>query len=235
MSSQGENMDHERIIEKVRKLLALSQSDNEHEAATAAAKAQELLAEYNLSLSDIPADDGRCMRATKSAARTRQRLEDWAYLLAGATSVAFDCRYVHFSSGKTVFIGVGADPEVCAWTYHYLYKTLLRMGSSYLRSSQCRRLRARHSKNAARASYLLGVVHFVSRRLKEQREHAPITEAALVPVKEDAIRAAMPSHQTKEYRPGAVRDGDVTNGLRDGRGISLSTPINSAGERQKIQ
>ena len=70
-------MDHERIIEKVRKLLALSQSDNEHEAAAAAAKAQALLSEYNLSMSDVPAEETCSMRATRVKARTRQRLEDW--------------------------------------------------------------------------------------------------------------------------------------------------------------
>jgi hypothetical protein len=37
-------MTRERIIERVRKLLALSSSSNEHEAALAAAHAQRLLA-----------------------------------------------------------------------------------------------------------------------------------------------------------------------------------------------
>lgn len=227
-------MDHERIIEKVRKLLALSQSDNEHEAAAAAAKAQALLSEYNLSMSDVPAEETCSMRVTKTKARTRQRLEDWAFDLAYHTAEAFDCRYLHYADGHTVFFGVGADPEVCAWTYHYLYKTLLRMGSSYLRSPQCRRLRASRSKNNARTSYLLGVVHVVAARLRQQRESSPITEAALVPVKEEAIRAAMPDFKAKTQTPRSIRDTDLANGMKDGRGISLSSPLNSAGQHQQI-
>ena len=42
------NEDNKVILEKVRKLLALATSSNEHEATVAAAKAQELLTKYNL-------------------------------------------------------------------------------------------------------------------------------------------------------------------------------------------
>ena len=43
----------DNIIAKIRKLLALAQSPNEHEAALAAAKAQALLTEYALTLDDV--------------------------------------------------------------------------------------------------------------------------------------------------------------------------------------
>jgi len=43
----------QKIIERIEKLLALSQSPNENEALAAAEKAQAMLAEYNLSMSDI--------------------------------------------------------------------------------------------------------------------------------------------------------------------------------------
>ncbi|MDP3427015.1 MAG: DUF2786 domain-containing protein, partial [Humidesulfovibrio sp.] len=148
-------MSHERILAKIRKLLSLSKSDNEHEAATAAAKAQELLSQYNLSMSDIPADDDGKIRAATAKARTRQRLEKWASALACRTAKAFDCAYFHHFEGSTCFVGVGADQEVCAWTYGYLYKTLLRMGSKYMLSPRFRRLRSSRSKALARESYLL--------------------------------------------------------------------------------
>lgn len=49
-------LDIARISEKIRRLLALSTSENPHEAALAAAKAQELLHRYNLEVSDIKAE-----------------------------------------------------------------------------------------------------------------------------------------------------------------------------------
>src|SRR5579884_2145941 len=45
----------ETIIEKIQKLLALSTSSNEHEAALALAKAQNMLLQYNLSLEEVSA------------------------------------------------------------------------------------------------------------------------------------------------------------------------------------
>ncbi|AMK09618.1 DUF2786 domain-containing protein [Pseudodesulfovibrio indicus] len=221
-------MDHSHIIKKIQKLLSLASSDNEHEAAAAAAKAQALLSEYNLAMSDIPEQETRETKAERAKARTRQRLEDWAFALANHTADAFDCRYFHSADGHTVFVGVGADQEVCAWTFHYLYRTLLRMGSTYLRE-QCRRLRSNRSRDAARISYLNGVVYTVSKRLQAQKKVTPVTESALVPVKESAIEAEMPDDlRHREPKKRKVRDRDLLNGLRDGRAVPLSKPLNAA-------
>ncbi len=46
----------QKVLDKVRKLLALAQSPNENEAAMAADKAQSLLAEYNLEMSEVRTD-----------------------------------------------------------------------------------------------------------------------------------------------------------------------------------
>lgn len=222
-------MNHDRIIAKIRKLLSLSKSDNEHEAATAAAKAQELLSQYNLSMSDIPADEDGKVRAGTAKARTRQRLEKWAVSLACRTAKAFDCAYFHHLEGNTCFVGVGADQEVCAWTYGYLYKTLLRMGSKHMLSPRCRRLRSSRSKRLARESYLLGVVLTVSDRLQAQRLRTPVTQTALVPVKEAAIQEAMPDGlRSRALNFKGTRDADLDAGMTDGLNIPLSSPLNGA-------
>lgn len=222
-------MGHERIIEKIRKLLSLSKSDNEHEAATAAAKAQELLSQYNLSMSDIPAGDNGRIHADTAKARTRQRLEKWAMSLAYHTAKAFDCAYYHSWEGNTCFVGVGADQEVCAWTFGYLYKTMLSMASRHMRSPQCRRLRSSRSKSLARESYLRGVVLTVSGRLMAQRTRTPVTQTDLVPVKMDAIEAAMPDDlrsSSLEFKK--ARDADLEAGMTDGLNVPLSSPLKGA-------
>lgn len=221
-------MNRAELIEKIRKLLNLASSDNEHEAALAATKAQELLSAYNLSMSDIPGEEASCTSAAREYARTRKRLEGWAFILATVTSEAFDCDYFHgLDQGRTAFVGVGADPAVCAWMYSYLYKTLLRLGASYLRT-ECRRLRSSKSKAAARESYLRGAVHTIGLRLRVQKKATPITDAALVPIKSEAIAAAMPDNLKK--RPinlKHLRDVDWSNGIADGRSVSLSAPLNA--------
>lgn len=47
----------ERIIDQIRKLQALSGSSNEHEAALAASKAEELLQKYRLTIADLAVND----------------------------------------------------------------------------------------------------------------------------------------------------------------------------------
>lgn len=227
-------MERTDIIKRIQKLLSLSASDNEHEAASAAAKAQALLSKHNLEMTDIPDMDSGAGKAEEAKSRTRKKLERWAFNLARVTADAFDCDYYHSYDGHTVFIGVGVDQEVCAWTYTYLYRTLLRMGSTYLRT-ECRRLRSNRSKKTARESYLRGVVHTIHQRLQEQKQQTPVTEFGLVAVKESAIADAMPNTvQTKRFKPEKPRDRDLYKGMRDGRSISLSTPLNAASKTPGI-
>ena len=42
-----------KVVEKIKKLLALSESSNEHEAKVSLLKAQELLAKHKLSLKEV--------------------------------------------------------------------------------------------------------------------------------------------------------------------------------------
>lgn len=46
-------MEREKVLDRIRKLLALATSPNEHEAAAAAAQAQQLLHRYALSMADV--------------------------------------------------------------------------------------------------------------------------------------------------------------------------------------
>ena len=108
----------QRAIEKIKKLLRLAQSRNEDEAASAAARVQELLSRYNLDESDysereVPKEAG------ESATPTVKKPATWVYTLASSVAGAFDCQYFHCSSGRIVFVGVDADHEVANFTFGY--------------------------------------------------------------------------------------------------------------------
>ena len=59
-----------QIIEKVRKLLALGSSDNEHEAALAVQRAGELLARYRLDFEALAEEDGLVHRTINTGQQT---------------------------------------------------------------------------------------------------------------------------------------------------------------------
>lgn len=228
-SSHGRNqVRHKEIIDKIRKLLRLSQSANVHEAAVAAAKAQELLAKYNLAQESASlADDAP--EARRIFKKTRIRLENWAYILARGSADAFDCKYYHKEeTGETVFVGVGVDPEICGWMYGYLYKALLRLASAHLRSPSCSRLSSNKSRKAARDSFLRGAVSMIIHRLTEQKHITPVTCDALVVSKAKAIEALLPEIVSTKMNLGKVREHDWYTGAYAAHAVPLSTPLKSA-------
>lgn len=76
-------MTHEEAIEKIRKVLTLTTSSNEHEAALAAERAQQLLTEYRLTVADIEnAEIGRTLMGRKGG---------WSDVLLMTVATACGC------------------------------------------------------------------------------------------------------------------------------------------------
>jgi hypothetical protein len=224
-------MEHKDIIDKIRKLLSLSRSSNVHEAAAATAKVMELLAKYNLKMESVTPEDNK-PSAVKVHRKTRQKLENWAFALADSVSSVFDCYYYHKSrTGETVFVGIGANPEVCGWMYGYLYRMLLRLASAYLRAD-CRHLRSNASKKTARNSFLMGAVNTIYSRLKRHKKETPVTSDALVPFSKDIIAAAMPEITSRPTPTGKIRMDSWGAGVTAGAAVSLYTPIKNAASQQ---
>lgn len=174
-----------KIVEKIRKLLRLAKSSNEHEAALAAAHAQRLLAENNLNEEDL-AERETPLEAEIAGTDTVKKPADWLFLLAASVAGAFDCGYFHSSRGKTFFIGVGVDHEVAAFTFGYLYRTINRLATQFMGKSRQRRLTLKGQRKARR-SFCLGATHVIRQKLSEQKSFTPITCTALVPIKKALV------------------------------------------------
>lgn len=215
---------NEKLLDKIRKLLRLAKSANEHEAALAAQRAQELLSKHNLSVHELGEDEVLHREAaTRAFAKTAQRLDVWAHLLARGSAAAFDCGYCHgTSSGRTTFVGVGPDPDVCAYTFAFLYREIQRLGLRYLSEPRNRRLRAPGRKKA-RLAWSMGAVHTVVARLAEQKQSSPITPGALVPLKERAIATELSAMGvvTRDAKPLNLAGDHYVNGRIDARAIAL--------------
>jgi len=219
------------IIEKVRKLLALAGSSNEHEAALAARHVQRLLAEHNLGMADIETsgDNGSAARVDLEAARI---LPKWVRHLSGAVADAFDCRALHDPNRRVlVFIGVGADAEVASYTFSYLERTVRKLCRGYLKSPELEDASARR-RELARNSYYLGAVSAIGRNLAEQKRQTPVTPNALVPVRDGLIRAAMQQFgpvRTVHGRRSYVDGGSYQQGHADGRMVGIRKGVSAAG------
>lgn len=184
------NDKREQTIEKIKKLLRLSKSNNEHEAALAAARAQELLSKYNLDEAEFVEQEIPKEAGMASVHNVVKKPASWVFLLASSVAGAFDCKYYHSSRGLVVFVGVDCDHEVASWTFAYLYRSINRLAAVFMGKSQQRRLTAK-GKKKVRLSYCLGCADVVKHKLRQQKEHTPITTTALVPVKDALIKARM--------------------------------------------
>lgn len=124
-----------KILDKVKKCLALSASSNEHEAAAALRQARKLMEANGLDTSDVMAAGAN---ESSSKSRVRECPSIWECLLAGKVAKGFGCELI-FSTGFAgkpgawSFIGVPPNEEIAA----YAFKVLLR---------QCQKARAEYIK-----------------------------------------------------------------------------------------
>lgn len=230
-------MDNTPIIEKIRKLLALANSANEHEAALAAGHAQRLLSEHNLAMADIEAEQNQ-NKADKVETVSSKNLPKWLRHLSAGVSSAFDCQAIHHpASAKMTFIGVGADVQVAAYTFTYLQRTVKELCGSYMKKLDIPPAIAIRHRELMRQSYYLGAVSTITARLREQKIQTPITPGALVPVKEGLIRQAMSeigNLRTMHSRRSYINSEAYLSGQSDGRHVGIRNGISDVSSSMAI-
>jgi len=125
-------MEKEKILDKIRKLLRLSSSPNEHEAARAAAKAASLMAEHEVSEADIAIESGDVTLETPDdfvLNQSKNRIGWQAHILDGV-AVSFGCRaYMSVGYGTTLYrvIAVQSKLDAIKYTHEYLINAVNRL------------------------------------------------------------------------------------------------------------
>ena len=113
----------DKIIDKIKKCLALSASSNEHEAAAALRQARMLMEAHGVSDLDMQAAEASETHARAGAIRNPA---NWEARLAGKIGAAFGCRVLFVGDGshrgEWVFIGPGAAPEVAQYAFKVLFR-----------------------------------------------------------------------------------------------------------------
>lgn len=124
-------MADDKILDKIKKCLALAASANEHEAAAALRQAQKLMQAHGLTDQDVLASQAGESCSKSGAAR---HPSNWETMLATAVCDAFGCTII-FSSrngGSWVHIGVGAAPEVSSYAFSVLFRQAKRARTDYI-------------------------------------------------------------------------------------------------------
>lgn len=138
-------MNNERIIRKIKHCLALSQSSNADEAATALRQAQKLMQMHNVTSDDTSVIDIKEHRVT---ALTKTRPPQWHGLLAAVIADAMGCHYFcgvnkrgHSGHSNFCFIGFDYQPEIAAYAFEVLIRQAIKDRRNFINQLSSRVLR----------------------------------------------------------------------------------------------
>jgi hypothetical protein len=165
------------LLEKVRKLLALSDSPNEHEAALAAEKAQDLMLRHGIDIAQIAISAGVSTIGIDDA-RVESKLDPCRRILAASIAksiggrVVFTRDYRGASAGVMSFFGPAGTAHSIAALYRHLETQLVTISAIATANRTQKRVHGR----TYRSSFLLGAVDRLHWRLL--RHQAQVTTDA---------------------------------------------------------
>lgn len=214
-----------KIIEKIQKLLALSESSNENEAQLSLLKAQELLVKHKLSLKEVKefkVYNSKIKEKKSSISFTKAK---WKANLGRLIADNFGC-YMYFKTRRTqtiTFFGREEDVIVCTIVLEYAIDSI---------NSKVKRLRYQYSKGGystkgLESDYALGFISGLKEKFEEQKKKNQ--EWGLVLVKDPEVVEA---HNNIEFK-GRINTSTSFNGYteaysegkEDGESFSISDKI----------
>lgn len=123
-------MDSTDYKEKIRKLLALAESPNEHEAKAALLKARELMAEHKLTEREIKDVESKSVEKVLTDITFSKRKNPWILNLSNIIGENYCCKsfrnQVYRKQTCTIgFIGFKEDTEICMLVFRYAVDCIL--------------------------------------------------------------------------------------------------------------
>lgn len=190
--------------EKIRKLLALAESNNEHEAKAALLKAKELMAIHKIEEIDLVDAQAKKVKRIETSYTYTKRGEWWMGSLAAIIAENYCCRYAgnHYKGAQKrniMFVGLEGDVDICAKIFGYAVDTARSCGTHYLESIVDYKHYSYAEKNRVRNSYANGFVRGVKVAFDKQKQD---NEAGwgLVMIVPKEVNEACSSFQIDRYR-----------------------------------
>ena len=233
-----------QIIDKVRKLLALGSSDNEHEAALAVQRAGELLDRHRLDFAALAEDQGLVHRTINTGQQTLPaHRKSICSILEGCFSVRVICSSLYDPHGdvslKTIeLLGREEQVAIAEHCYHFLENRL---------QTLWQKNRAGFGGNGriAKKSYYLGLLAGFRETLERSRaagaaskEQAP-PSTGLPALREeqrldDFVATRYPRLRRMRRQGGSLYRGAYQEAVATGRKLTLHQPMDG-GKEQEIR
>jgi len=222
-------MDREKILDKIKKCLALSQSPEPAEAAAALRQAQKLMELHGISAAEMA--QAEIGEANVKSAVSVSRIKDWELKLLNLVAKAFGCRLLWTRSsswrsgadiyGKCTIIGLKHQVELAQYTAQVMQRKLVKARAEFVNSLSSRLTRG--AKTVEADGFCHGWVEAISKTV-----HAFALSKEMEKVIDDAVsarsagKAKVQQRQAGQFGYGA--------GHQAGSGESINRPLN---ERQQ--
>lgn len=234
------------VIAKIKKLLNLSESANENEAALAAAKAQDLMFKHNLEIGAVQGFDLRPDEKVEQfnfdigMEEGKKNIASWKQWLFNSVAETSMCKpYVshgrYTSYGRV--IGRKADVEAAQYTFSWLLYELERLANAYMADQIWF---DKYDSRRMKRSWLEGAALGVSKTLRaefESRKTETEASTALVIVRDREIDDWMENNGLKlqsRKSGGGQRDSKSFNaGFQTGSNLSMRRGV-SGGSTARI-
>lgn len=224
-------MTQEKVIDKIRKLLALATSSNENEAQSAMLMAQRWMAKYNIEMSqveDAPVDH----EVVEEEADKKRHRTKWKRSLAEVIADNFNCDIFFRGHGSyaTIFVGKKDSIEICKTVYSAAVMFIDREFSKYWNEegkwhefklfgqANAKVERPLSDSIVMKDSYARGFIRRLRERFKEQKVEAEQEGWGLVLVKDSDVVAYMQSMEFKgsmSSGPSSIDGKSLQQGYRD--------------------
>ncbi|KAA0178792.1 DUF2786 domain-containing protein [Cupriavidus gilardii] len=215
--------DNDKIVEKIKKCLALSSSSNEHEAAVALRQARKLMEIYGLSEADVLAAEAEERRAEAGATSTPP---SWENTLAQRVADAFGCRLIFLKGpGQWAFIGCPPSSEVAQYAFSVLYRQAKRARADHVRTrlNRCKRATKIRRADLFSEGWVWAVVSEVQSFSGTAHQYAAIE--AFVAKHYPALTSLGTRNRNAGRRLNDRDLGDYDAGQLAGQGVKLSRGI----------
>jgi hypothetical protein len=213
------SVEREKMLERVRELLAMAGSPNEHEAATAMRLANKYLLKYNLSLSEAKE---KTSFGVRTLGRCTSRIQEYEHTLARILQDHFFVEAVWVFSYDSLadrpgrILEVSGTPENLEMA-EYVHRYILNVAEPLWREHR------RRVGGGSRLQYLAGLIRGFEEKLESQKVQLR-EEHGLVWLGDpllDQFHRYMHPRLRKMGSSGVHRGSGFAAGLRDGKEITL--------------
>ena len=209
----------ESVKRRVKKLLALSKSPNENEAASALRKANDLMADYKLTAEQFS-------DYTKAKVKGTKRFVRWRVVLANAVENLYATYHYSDHEGNIVFIGEELDVFMSTEMYKYLVKTIDRMAKQNIR---------KNAKYKYRQSYRAGIASRLYDRMYELGQQCSWRNPKELKAQKKQIAEFVEKQvaiKTSKKKFEKANQTAFSKGNNDANGINLSRQMTGSGTRR---